>query len=100
MSNSTDNESFLNSSIANYNAIIQIEKQKKDKLDSFKKRIEPFQMVSTLEEAKELADKILPTSNEINRFYVGDAKCTIVNRVDLLRISIDSPEEYICYDFT
>ncbi len=93
-------ESFLNPNLSNYEAMVQLEKQKKEKLDGFKERIKPFKMISTLKDAKELADKILPTSNEINRFYIGDAKCTIVNRSDMLRICVDSYDEYICYDFT
>ena len=100
MSENLNNDKFLNPSLANYDAIMQLEKQKKEKLNSFKERIESFKLVSTLEEAKKLAEKILPTVNEINRFYVGDAKCTIINRVDRLRICVDTNEEFFCYDFS
>ena len=71
-----------------------------ERIKEFKERIAPFEAVSTLEEAKELAAKVLPTANEVNRFYVGDAKCVIINREDMLRISIDTADEFLSYDFS
>ena len=53
-----------------------------------------------LNEAKELAKKIFPTTNEYNVFYVGKFRCTINNKIDNFRICVDSPEEYFSYDFT
>lgn len=76
-----------------------IERDNKEKIEEFKNRIKEFATVSTLEEAKELAAKILPVSQEINRFNIGNAKCTIVNRDNLFRISFDSDLEFIAYDF-
>ena len=94
------NNMFLNPSLAQYDAVLKLEQQKADKVNSFKERIAPFEAISTLEEAKELAAKVLPTANEVNKFYVGDAKCVVVNREDMLRISIDTADEFICYDFS
>lgn len=97
--NENSSKRSIDPNMMQYQASLNFEAQKADKLKEFKDRVAPFAMVSTFEEAKELAKKILPTANEINRFYVGDAKCMIVNRNDLLRISIDSATEFICYDF-
>lgn len=83
-----------------YEANVDLEKEKLNKLNEFKKRIEPFKTIKTFDEAKTLASRILPTANEINRFYVGDVKCTVVNKKDLFRICIDSATEFISYDFS
>lgn len=94
------NNIFLNPSLAQYDAVLKLEAQKTDKIKEFKERIAPFENISSLAEAKELANKVLPTANEVNRFYVGDAKCVVINREDMLRISIDTADEFLCYDFT
>ena len=80
-------------------AMFQIEKQNKSKFENFKKRIKEFETVSTLEDAKALAEKILPIANEKNIFRIGPAKCTIICNEELFRISLDSEEEFIAYDF-
>ena len=72
----------------------------KEKSEELKNRMKEFMSVVTLEDAKKLASKIVPTSQEITVFYSGDAKCTVVNRADLLRITLETKEDYICYDFT
>lgn len=78
----------------------QLEKQNAEKYKNFLKRISEFKNITTLEEARELAKKILPTSQELSRFFVGNAKCVILNTKDKLRISVDSAEEFISYDFS
>ena len=72
----------------------------KEKSNELKDRMKEFTTVVTLEDAKQLANKIVPTSQELTVFYSGDAKCTVVNKSDLLRITVETKEEYICYDFT
>jgi hypothetical protein len=72
---------------------------KEDKVANFKKRIEAFQNISTLEEAKALLMKTIPVKLERTVFFIGDAKCTIINKSNRLRISLDSDKEFICYDF-
>lgn len=95
-----ENNPFFNPNIVQYNAILNQEIQKANKIKDFKERIAAFENITTIEEAKALATKILPTANEINRFYISDAKCVVINRDDLLRISIDTNEEFICYNFS
>ena len=87
------------SSYLQMEAVANIEKQNKEKLDSLKSRIKKFETVSTLEEAKELMAKVIPVAKEKTTFQIGYTKCVIINREDNLRISIDSPEEFIAYDF-
>ena len=94
------NNLFMNPALMQYNAVVNTESVNSDKLSEFKARIAPFEKVETLAEAKDLAARILPTANELNNFYIGDAKCTIVNKADMLRICIDSAEEFLCYDFS
>ena len=73
--------------------------KQEEKYNSFKERLSEFEGIETLEEAINLAKKILPVNNEITRFNVGNANITIVNRKDNLRISLDSDKEFISYDF-
>lgn len=82
-----------------YDAQKQIELANQEKLAKFKDRIKAFNNIKTLSEAKELAQKILPTAKEISRFNIGSAKCTIINKENNFRICINSPEEFISYDF-
>lgn len=75
------------------------ESKDKEKVEAFLERIEPFSKLSTLEEAKDMAKRILPTKPEVTGFYVGNIKCTVVNREKEFRISVDSKEYFICYSF-
>lgn len=83
-----------------YNLAQIQEKQNEEKVLEFKKRIEGFEKVGSIEEAKELAAKILPTKNPITTFYVGNAKCNVINTEDVFRICLDTNQEFLCYDFT
>lgn len=82
-----------------YNAVSDLEQNNKVKLELFILRISPFKHIKSLKDAKELAAKILPTANELNRFYIGSAKCIIVNKKDLFRISLITEKEFISYSF-
>ena len=99
MAENTTNTRQTQLTYSQYEAIRQIEVSNLHKYEEFKARMKAFENVHTLEEAKAVALKILPTSNELTRFNVGNAKCTIVNRTDLLRISLDSNSEFISYNF-
>jgi hypothetical protein len=72
---------------------------KDEKLENFKKRIDLFKTVSTLEEAKELLKRTMPIALDRATFFIGDAKCVIVNYEKNLRICFKSPKEFIAYDF-
>ena len=74
--------------------------EKEERVENFKKRLEGFKNVTTLEEAKELLNKIMPVRLERTVFFVGSAKCIIINRTDRVRISLDSEKEFISYDFS
>ena len=82
-----------------YSPEMQAEIEKKDKLNQFKNRINSFREVETIEQARDLAKKILPTAQEVNKFNVGDAKCTVLNSDKNFRVTLDSEKEFICYDF-
>ena len=77
----------------------QIKKDKHEKSDSFKERLTDFLMVSTKEEAKELANKILPNNGSEDTFWVGDAKCFVIDNDDMFRITIVTDKEVLSYNF-
>ena len=89
----------VNLAYMQYAAEADSEALNKKKYEEFKERISKFADVDTLEGAKALAKEILPTANEINILTVGSAKCYIVNRPDMYRITLDCHSECICYDF-
>ena len=89
----------LNPLLMQYQAISGFEAEKSNKINEFMHRIAKFKDVTSLEDAKELATKILPTANEVNRFYIENAKCVVINKDDMFRISLDTAEEFIAYDF-
>ena len=72
----------------------------KKKADNLKRRLEPFNNIESLEKAKELAKEILPTAEEYTQFYAGNAKCSVLNAQDVFRITFDTADEFICYDFS
>ena len=82
-----------------YDYNVKLAQENKKKFEDFKERIREFKGIKTLEEAKELASKILPVANEINMFKVGEAKCVVINRKDNFRICLESLTEFIAYDF-
>lgn len=83
-----------------YSIAQQQSMQDKEKAEELKARLLPFANVKSLAEAQELAKEILPTKQDYTSFYVGNAKCSVVNIPDLFRISIDTADEFICYDFS
>lgn len=95
--NYPNNNEFVNYN--QYEAIQQIEKQNIEKYQKFRTRIQQFDNVTTLDAAKELAKDILRISDKDCAFRVGNAKCVVISNEDLFRISVDTPEEFICYDF-
>ena len=82
-----------------YEVALQMQNSKDEKLKQFIERMKGFENVRTLEEAKDLASKTITTNKELSQFYVGNAKCVVVNNDEMLRISIDSKDEFICYSF-
>ena len=82
-----------------YEIALQMQQQKEEKSRQFKERLAKFEEISTLEDAKILAAKTVPTSKELCAFYVGNAKCVVVNNENMFRISFDTENEFICYSF-
>ena len=94
------NSEFAN---ADYNLLYQSKQPANntndDKEKQFKQRLEAFKNVSTLKEAQELLAKTMPIKLDRTTFYIGKAKCVIINTNNQLRICFDSPDEFISYDF-
>ena len=84
----------------NYNSAQVTAIEDKEKADAFLKRIEPFKTVNNIDDARALAEKILPTKQDVTSFLIGNLKCIVVNKPSTFRITVDMPEEYICYDFS
>ena len=76
------------------------EKENKNaKLEAFKQRLDAFKNVNTLAEAKELLNKSMPVCLERTVFYIGEAKCTIINNSKFLKIFLKTKNEIIGYHF-
>lgn len=71
----------------------------KEKLDLFKKRLEAFDNVRSLSDAKALLNKTMPVTLDRTVFYIGDAKCIIINLPKQLRICLKTPTEFLIYHF-
>lgn len=76
-----------------------ITKQNEEKLENFKQRLNEFKNAQTLYEAKELAKKIMPVKDGKTVFRIGEAKCIVINTDNLFRICLDTPQEFLSYDF-
>ena len=70
-----------------------------DRIARFKERLDKFKNVHTLKDAKELLNKTMPIKLDRTTFFIGDAKCIIINTDKRLRICFDSPNEFISFDF-
>lgn len=77
----------------------QIQKDNVEKVKALKSRVEKFSDTETLDDAKALLQQYFRADKEFQEFGVAGVRCVIVNREDVVRISYDSPTEYICYDF-
>lgn len=84
----------------NYTESIKIAIENKEKADNLAQRINMFKNVSTYNDAIKLANEIMPTTNEITTFLSGSAKCTVVKKTNLLRITYETNDDFICYDFS
>ena len=69
------------------------------KQEEFKNRLNQFKTVQNIDEAKELLDLIMPVKMEKTVFYIGSAKCTIIKKEDLIKITYKSPVNIIMYSF-
>ena len=74
-------------------------KTESSKSSSFRAELEQFKAISTIDDARELMKKILPEAKEQRRFVKNGYECTVVDKDDVLRISIDSAKEFISYEF-
>lgn len=74
--------------------------ENKEKVDDLAKRVNMFKDIATYEDAIKMADEIMPTKSEITSFSSGGAKCTVVKKYNLLRITYETNEDFICYDFS
>ena len=82
-----------------YEIALQMEAKENAKIERFKERIKPFEAINTISEAKELAVEILRAGEGKSGFYVGNAKCIVINTDEIFRISLDSSNEFVCYTF-
>ncbi len=88
--------------VAGYNEMmfkLFVTEQNDEKVERFKKRLSEFTKIATLEEAKELATKIMPVKSERTVFNIGNAKCIVINKKELLKITLKTTKEYINYCF-
>lgn len=72
------------------------EKKREEKLMADIKR---FEVISTLEDARKLADEILPQKQSSCNFYVGDVRCTVISDNSSFQICVETKKEFLCYSY-
>lgn len=77
----------------------KLQQQQTEKLQNLKDRVMKFKEVSSLADAKLLASETFRISSDFTEFSVSNAKCTIINKDNLFRISLNTSEEFISYNF-
>lgn len=78
---------------------VQTECEIDSKERELKQKVARFKNIHNLEDAQKLVKEILPTAIEHSFITVGNLQCKVLNSNDTLRIIIDSPTEFISYDF-
>ncbi len=70
-----------------------------DRAERFKKRLEVFENIESIYDAKQALETDIPVKTARTSFSVGNAKVFILNTDNMVRISFSSPEEFIAYNF-
>ena len=70
-----------------------------DRAERFKKRLEVFENIESIYDAKKILETDIPVKTAKTSFSVGNAKVFILNTNDMVRISFSAPEEFIAYNF-
>ena len=83
-----------------YNADQQYVLENNEKASDLANRISQFGSVGSFDDAIKLADKIIPTVNELTNINSGNAKCTVFRTKKQLRITLETSDDFICYDFS
>lgn len=84
---------------ANLEIASEVINQNKKEIEIFNQKLQKFNEIQSLEEAKKMAKELFFIQNEINYIHAGDIYCTIINRNNLLRIVIKSENKITCYNF-
>ena len=72
----------------------------KDKAQALKTKVEEFADIDNIEKARKLAYEVFSISGEYSSLFIGDAKFSVINTKSIFRITYDSSDEFICYDFS
>ena len=83
-----------------YNADQQSALLNKEKAGDLADRVSQFGSVDSFDDAIKLADKIIPTVNELTSFNSGNAKCTVFRTQKQLRVTLETSDDFVCYDFS
>ena len=76
------------------------EQEAEKEYEKFKNKLKVFDGIKHVKEAKELAKQMFNIKNEVNFIKAGNAHCVIINRINLLKVVLNSDKEVICYNFT
>ena len=71
----------------------------KEKETKIKNILNKFYKIKSLKEAKELVKNLFQTEKRLCRINAGTGECVIVNRENLVRITYNSPIEFISFNF-
>lgn len=76
-----------------------VNKEMEQEYNKFMSKLEEFNNISRLQDAKDCAKRLFNIDKELNFFRAGEAYITIESRADLLRIIVNSEGELLCYNF-
>ena len=71
----------------------------KEKETKIKNILNKFYNIKSLKEAKELIKNLFHTEKRLCKINAGNGECIIVNRENLVRITYNSPLEFISFNF-
>ena len=105
MNKKSDNSSYLqylssHQKLTDIMTINTIEEQAIKEYIAFKQKIEVFNDITSVDDAKSIAREIFQLQGEINYIKAGIGYCTIVDKAKLLQIFLKSDKELITYSFT
>lgn len=93
-----DKKSFNPAMYAGYYMINQLNSDQ-EKKEEFIEKVKQFKNIHSLEEAKKALLENFPESKDNTHFTVFGVDCYVVNNDDLVRICINTPKEFISYEF-
>ena len=81
--------------MSQYNAVLQLATT--DTTNVVKEKINQFESVSNIQEAKSLFRKLFPNQEGKQSFFIDGVEINVLDKEDLFKISADTTDDYILY---